>query len=330
MGWAKVLEKNAVLINVQGNKRKAADKMSDFSYTVQNGDKGLTYIFLKKAEEAGYEGDSSKINWQNVMSVFDEVQAEEKAEGEQLYSGGNDKTRAGWGKSYLIKAGDVINLTKAQLDKIYAAMGFKKAATTPPATTPPATTPPATTPPATTPPAVTPPPASQNIPQAMSSEELEKYKVQVIDPKNAGKTVPQSDGTKIVYDKEGRIDKILNKDGKEIRDVDYKEDGSIFAVYTFEYDGNNCTRKVCYNADGSVHWFSDYEYDGNKKTRMVDYKADGSVAWFSDYEYDGNKKTRSVYYNSDGSVWYYTEYEYNSDNIIIDIKRYNPDGTPYE
>ena len=175
---------------MQGNKRKAADKMSDFSYTVQNGDKGLTYIFLKKAEEAGYEGDSSKINWQNVMSVFDEVQAEEKAEGEQLYSGGNDKTRAGWGKSYLIKAGDVINLTKAQLDKIYTAMGFKKAATTPPATTPPATTPPATTP----------PPASQNIPQAMSSEELEKYKVQVIDPKNAGKTVPQSDGTQIVYD----------------------------------------------------------------------------------------------------------------------------------
>ena len=102
--------------------------MTDFSYTVKNGDRGLTYIFLNKAKEAGYEGDTSKVNWNNVLSVFDEIQAEEKAEGEQLYSGGNDKTRAGWGKSYIIKVGDVINLTKAQLHKIYTAMGFTKTA----------------------------------------------------------------------------------------------------------------------------------------------------------------------------------------------------------
>ena len=101
--------------------------MADFTYTVRDGDRGLSQIFLKKAKEAGYEGDASKINWQRVLSVFDEVQAEEKAEGEQLYSGGNDKTRAGWKTSYIVKIGDVINLTRAQIDKIYTAMGFRKA-----------------------------------------------------------------------------------------------------------------------------------------------------------------------------------------------------------
>ena len=54
------------------------------------------------------------------------MQAEEIAEGEKLYSGNNNKTRAGWGNSYIVKIGDVINLTKAQIDKIYTAMGFKK------------------------------------------------------------------------------------------------------------------------------------------------------------------------------------------------------------
>lgn len=101
--------------------------MADFTYTVRDGDRGLSQIFLKKAKEAGYEGDASKINWQRVLSVFDEVQAEEKAEGEQLYSGGNDKTCAGWKTSYIVKIGDVINLTRAQIDKIYTAMGFRKA-----------------------------------------------------------------------------------------------------------------------------------------------------------------------------------------------------------
>ena len=102
--------------------------MTDFSYTVKNGDRGLTYIFLDKAREAGYEGDASRVNWNNVLSVFDEIQSEEKAEGEQLYSGGNDKTKSGWRNSYIIKAGDIINLTKTQLDKIYTAMGFTKTA----------------------------------------------------------------------------------------------------------------------------------------------------------------------------------------------------------
>ena len=99
--------------------------MSDFNYTVKGGDR-LTQIFLDKAAENGYSGDKSKINWMNVLSIFDTIQKEEEAEGQRLYRGGNDKTSKGWRTSYKLHVGDIISLTKQQIDKIYTAMGFKK------------------------------------------------------------------------------------------------------------------------------------------------------------------------------------------------------------
>lgn len=95
-----------------------------FDYTVSKDDLGLTYIFLEQAKkQAGFDG-SKKINWQNVMSVFDEIQKEEQAEGQRLFRGGTDKTRAGWGKSYAIQTGDKISLSDEQMNKIYSAMGL--------------------------------------------------------------------------------------------------------------------------------------------------------------------------------------------------------------
>ena len=246
--------------------------MTDFSYTVKNGDRGLTYIFLDKAKEAGYEGDASKVNWNNVLSVFDEIQSEEKAEGEQLYSGGNDKTSSGWRNSYIIKVGDVINLTKEQIDKIYTAMGFKKAGGAAPAQgTPPAApaqgtppvqgTPPAqetdpTVPPkpTTPPPAVT-PPSAKTPPAKLSQQELMKYSIP--DKKNAGKAILQPDGTTIEYDENGRISKVLDENGNVTWEIDYNSDGSVDYFYDTEYDSaGNETRCIRYKSDGSVCYYS--------------------------------------------------------------------------
>ena len=99
--------------------------MTGFNYTVKGGD-SLTRIFLEKAEDLGYEGDKSQINWTSVMSIFDVIQEEEVGEGEHLYCGGNDKTSKGWGTSYKLHVGDIIKLTKDQIAKIYNAMGFEK------------------------------------------------------------------------------------------------------------------------------------------------------------------------------------------------------------
>lgn len=102
--------------------------MSDgFNYTVKDGDKGLTYIFLDKAKKDGFQGDAKGIDWNKVMSVFDEIQNEkQKNKDESLFSGGNNKTKKGWGKSYVIHKKDAINVTDEHLNKIYDAMGFKK------------------------------------------------------------------------------------------------------------------------------------------------------------------------------------------------------------
>lgn len=98
--------------------------MSDFNHKVGKGEKGLSYIFLEQAKAQGFEG--KDVDWTKVMSVFDEIQTEEKAQNQSLFSGGTDKTKAGWGKSYKIKAGDKIELNETQMNRIYEAMGFNK------------------------------------------------------------------------------------------------------------------------------------------------------------------------------------------------------------
>lgn len=102
--------------------------MSDgYKYTVKDGDKGLTYLFLDKAKQEGFKGSVDEIDWNKVMSVFDEIQSEKQKNGnESLFSGGTDKTKKGWGKSYVIHKNDALSVTDDQLNKIYNAMGFKK------------------------------------------------------------------------------------------------------------------------------------------------------------------------------------------------------------
>ncbi len=297
--------------------------MADFNYEVKKGDLGLTYIFLDKAKDLGYQGDKKKVNWNAVMSIFDKIQQEEKTQGEQLYSGGNDKTKAGWGKSYVIKAGDKISLSESQLDEIYEAMGYTK--TTTPAAPPAPTAP--------TLPAVQTPPVPQTLPtaaQTIPTDIQPPSFAELYNPDLAGTALLKPDGSTVEYNSSGAMSRVFDSSGNKIRYVSYLPDDSVNFFIDYEYDASgNQTREVCYSFDGSVSGFKDYEYDASgNQTRMVGYNPDGSVNFFKDYEYDADgNQTRKVGYNPDGSVRYFVDYEYDPSGNKTREVYYNSDGS---
>ena len=329
-----------------------------FDYTVSGKDKGLTYIFLEQAKkQAGFDS-SKRIDWNSVMTVFDEIQQEERQEGQQLFHGGTDKTRAGWRTSYIIKEGDKISLSENQMNRIYEAMGVELRGAAQP--TPPA---PNQNPPVQqTPPAAdqNPPVKDLTPPAADAGLLLNKSPLDFIsllpDLNKASRTVINLDGTSSEYDEDGYLISEYDSAGTLTREIERNPDGSVIWYYDYEYDtSGNKTRRIVRKPDGSVIWYNDSEYDsaGNKtrqivrnpgdsviwyldyeydsagnETRRIKRRADGGVDYYIDYEYDSNgNKTREIRYNPDGSVEWYTDYEYDSaGNKTREIER-NPDGS---
>ncbi len=323
-----------------------------FEYTVNSNDKGLTYIFLEQAKkQQGFDA-SKKIDWNKVFTVFDQIQKEEEAEGQKLFSGGTDKTRSGWGKSYIIKAGDKINLSDEQLNKIYGAMGLdlSKVNNTPvqtPAPTQPAkpTQPPAQTPaPAPTqkkeqPPAkVNPqaadpnkPKADPNKPKASDPSDIPAQNAPldanegIRHSKYANQSVLNQDGTTSSYDEEGYLEKIMDKNGNVTKEINR----AMGCMYDYEYDKDGKeSRSIIRYIDGTIVSYADSEYgkDGNK-TKEVRYNPDGSVDSWTTYEYNQKNCTKQVTYAADGSVTGYIKSEYNKDGNKTKEVSYNPDGS---
>ena len=340
--------------------------MADFNYEVKKGDLGLTYIFLDKAKDLGYQGDKKKVNWNAVMSIFDKIQQEEIAEREQLYSGGNDKTKAGWGNSYVIKAGDKISLSKSQLAEIYEAMGFTKT-TTPTAPTASAAA------------------GSEAGLQGTADSDLNKEVVpgadaglsntSVTDPEKTSTGLsgadesdpPKAAGSRnravLLADPEvltlSATDKIPS--GKEpparMKDLPHsllpginktygtaqpdkcntkhKDEDGITTEFNKNgkpvaiYDkDNNKTKEIAQYSDGA--WcFLGHEYDNSgNKTRDIWYERDGSVRIFYDYKYDETGRLTNEYvYTPNGEVSTFYDYEYDkSGNKVREIS-YNSDGS---
>lgn len=339
----------------------------NFDYTVSCKDKGLTYIFLEQAKkQAGFDA-NKKINWQNVMSVFDEIQKEEQAEGQKLFRGGTDKTSAGWGKSYVIYAGDKISLSDEQMNKIYGAMGLDLSKITPsqPETPETPAQPPAAASSDQIPKKDENPPSAQTPPGkgADLSEASRPLDREFLVPHKqlAGKTVLREDGTSYTYDEKGYIKSVQNKNGNEIcGDIHRSANGNV-DYKDYEYDTNgNCTRVICRSTDGAVFWYNDCEYDTDGKmireiqrnsdgtvspcfmdfeydingnnTRVIYYFSDdGQVSYYFDNEYDTNGNiTRSILRNSDGTVSQYTDYEYDANGEEINSITRNPDGSEKE
>ncbi len=295
-----------------------------FDYTVSGTDKGLTYIFLEQAKkQAGFDS-SKRINWNSVMTVFDEIQQEEKQEGQQLFHGGTDKSRAGWRTSYIIKEGDKISLSENQMNRIYEAMGVELGGATQP--TPPAAD--QNPPVQQTPPAPGAPlPADADLLLNKSPLDLNSL---LPDYNKASKTVLNPDGTSSEYDEDGYLIREYDSAGNETREIWRSANGSVGWYNDYEYDSaGNKTRRIWRKPDGSVGCYNDYEYDSSgNKTRQIWRNPDGSVRWYTDYKYDlAGNLTREIERNSDGSVKCYEDYEYDSaGNQTREIWR-NPDGS---
>lgn len=133
---------------------------------------------------------------------------------------------------------------------------------------------------------------------------------------NAGKKVPNDDGTAYEYDNNGYIYLVYDKDGNMTRKIERDADGNV--DYTdFEYDDNGkMTRSISRKADGSVMSYWDYVYDNNgKEIQGISREADGNVKFCCDYEYDVNgNMTRNISRNKDGSVMEYWDYVYDNND----------------
>lgn len=316
-----------------------------FEYTVNSNDKGLSYIFLDQAKKLEGFDENKKIDWNQVMNVFDEIQKEKKADNESLFSGGTDKTKKGWGTSYTIKKDDKIQLTDGQLNKIYEAMGvdLKKAKRTPEEkVTPPAKD-------------TKPPKKSEDY----SNRTAELTDLEKADKKDIADGETEIDG-KIVNYKDGYVTSVTDKKAKTSRIIlrnddgsikgfnDYEDDENGFPLKLFSYDKDNKlidvsefennengkpTKTIIRKLDGTVDYYSEWTYDeNNNTTKQVVRNADGTVKDFIEYEYDSKgRMTRKIFRDSNGEVQHYTEYtEWNPDTKVPTKEQvYSPDGHPF-
>ena len=281
-----------------------------FDYTISGKEQGLTYIFLEQAKkQAGFDA-NQKIDWTKVMSVFDEIQKEEQAEGQSLFHGGTDKTRAGWGNSYQIWKGDRIQLSDEQMNRIYSAMGLDLSATTP----------------TTASPLAAPPAQDQNPPAKgddLSSTQI-PLGIQFLLPykSKAGQKIPNEDGTIYSYDENGYISEVLDEKGREIKSIIRRADGSVRSFIDQEYDDKGkVVRYINREPDGTITFYCDEEYDENgNETRFIMRKADGSILTYTDCIYDENGRViREITRDSDGAISSYQDYKYDENGNKIEI-----------
>ena len=326
--------------------------MTDFNYTVKQND-SLSKIFLEQAKLKDSSLDSKKIDWNKVINVFEEIQAEEAKEGQRIYRSNPN----------VIWSGDKISLSENQMNRIYEAMGLEIS----PAADPPAAggvdnpenpqapqepqkpqepqapdnasnRPPQQDP---NPPKDDPNPPTNCInlpmekdPNPPSSSLIENMCCP--ERKNSGYR-DQLTGLTYVYDENGYVTDIYDANGNKTRNISrIIVDGTVYSLkYTdYEYDAKgNLTREIHREDDGSINFdnYTDYEYDANgNRTREIWRHDDGTVYYYMAYEYDevGNK-TRMINYNPDGSLsgdGYY-DYEYDDKgNIKREIGRF-PDGS---
>lgn len=161
----------------------------------------------------------------------------------------------------------------------------------------------------------------------------------------ANKTITNSDGTKTVYDSEGKVKEICYADGKTKYCLEYP---GIINEKEYDMNGNEA-RVIVRNMDGELYWVYDYEYDINGNESSVTRDANGKVTESGQYLYDAKgNEYRRIARDGDGNVTSYTDFERDKDgkleravyrkpngevdcyeNANEDLAR-KPDGTVYE
>lgn len=224
--------------------------MGDFEYSVKKGDKGLSYIILDEAKKNGFDTNKD-IDWNKVMSVFDKIQAEKQKNNEKLYSGGNDKTNAGYKTSYLIDEGDHIKLSEEQMNEIYQAMGLD---------------------------------VSKKKGTDLSKKVMlppEEETQQLFANPNSEKKL--KNGNIIKFDIKGRKDEVRDSNNKLIRKYYYPDSATPnlnqnYSYINYEYDSNNRkTRAIYIDINGNVVKYSDFVYDQNGKETEIKRNQNGTI-----------------------------------------------------
>ncbi len=310
-----------------------------FEYTVNANDKGLTYIFLDQAKKLDGFDESKQIDWTQVMTVFDEIQQEKKAEQASLFEGESDKTVKGYGTSYKIKKDDKIELTDAQLNKIYEAMGvdLNKAHRTTSATDPNL------------------PQKGENLSKKTSSlDNLEKASrgdVQdgeilvgnrIYNYVNGVVVLSRDTDSKtsrmILRDNNGNVtefnDYENDKNGNPVKMYIYDKNGNIKEYREFVHDSNGRTLKTIFrNPDGTVKDYTDWESDGSgNTTNQVERDSTGSVTSVYEYQYDSHgRMTKQIEKDANGNTKFYTIYSEWDPNTKKPIKgqKYDANGLLY-
>ena len=276
---------------------------------------GITQALKKLVEDQKMELSDGKITakeWNSVLDKLVEIQNNRKANSQaSIFSGGTDKTHAGWQNSFVVNPGQEIEFTAEEIGELYRAMGakFSSGSKPPQAQTPAPAQMPTPTPAPTTAPAVeeaTIPKKDENPPTKGEDFSNKKAPLDiqfvVRHPEKANQSILNEDGTTNVYDENGYLDKVLNEDCKAIRSFYRNSDGSV-DYSDYEYDSNgNYTRGIEYKSDGSVSSYFDMKYfeNGNMKTRK-DYSSDGTLANVTEYDEDGNY-LKEIEYEEDGKT----------------------------
>ena len=143
----------------------------------------------------------------------------------------------------------------------------------------------------------------------------------------------------------------FDKSGSRVKEIQYKEDGSIDCINTIGYnsDGNLIFKKGI-NADSSIVYKVTVSYDENKNRKeLFFYLPDGTykyrtistydrdgrmteLSWYwptgfkskNQYQYIGRRKIKDTEYDPQGKFTYVWEYEYDEKGNVISAKQFYP------
>ena len=305
----------------------------------------------KKAELT--DGKITAQEWNAVLDKLVELQENRKAAGKaSIFSGGTDKTQAGWHNSFVVHPDQEITFTAEETAEIYEAMGVViKGGSAPVDPNDPADQPVDQE----EPPEGTQTPAGQ-LPEGVTEtagkdenghdcmiwkdqdgREIkriynndnaeEKYSVTVEYGENGKKTKE----TETRYGDE-KIDLIryYNEDGKISKVEDYADDGTtINSTKTYEYNEDGSYKVTISGADEKPNYV--IEYDNSEEPRPVKetvYKDDGTtVEYTTTNEYKDGKLSKKTFSGADEKPDYVIEYDGSEEPRPVKETIYEDDGT---
>ena len=305
----------------------------------------------KKAELT--DGKITAQEWNAVLDKLVELQENRKAAGKaSIFSGGTDKTQAGWHNSFVVHPDQEITFTAEETAEIYEAMGVViKGGSAPVDPNDPADQPVDQE----EPPEGTQTPAGQlpegitetagkdengrdcmiwkdqdgrEIKRIYNNDDAEtKYSVTVEYGENGKKT--KEIETQMGNDKTDII-RYYNEDGKISKVEDYADDGTtINSTKTYEYNEDGSYKETISGADEKPDTV--IEYDGSEEPRPVKktiYEDDGTtVKQTTTYEYKDGKLSKKTFSGADEKPDKVIEYDGSEEPRPVKETIYTEDGT---